>query len=216
MDNFQHNYSVLEFLYISLIHLLFQPSKPTEPVECTDENEGNCECADTSKGFQTYTFWLGNQQRCFTVYRSLDRVGEILPVVLFSNCYAKDRLRGIDGKNPYSKGNKAAARFGYARIGISTPDGNWQFGNDGIVNNAKPMPCSNEDSKDIQYVRKIIEFLEANSDKYDTSKMYAQGFSQNSMFSAYIAFCYNHRVRGVWQGGSGMALNGKLEQNSTL
>ena len=176
---------------------------------CTDENEGNCECADTSKGFQTYTFWLGNEQRCFTVYRSLDRVGEILPVVLSPNCYAKDKLQGIEGKSPYSKGNKAAARFGYARIGISTPDGNWQFGNDGIVNDAKPMPCSNEDSKDLHYVRKIIEFLEANSDKYDTSKIYAQGFSQNSMFSAYIGFCLNDKILGVWQGGSGMALTGK-------
>ena len=49
--------------------------------------------------------------------------------------------------------NKAAIRYGFARIGISTPDKNWVFGNDNIVNDQYPMPCSDADSKDIAFVR---------------------------------------------------------------
>ena len=69
------------------------------------------------------------------------------------------------------------------------------------------MPCSDEDSKDMPYLRKIFEFIESSS-SLDDQRIYAQGFSQNSMFSAYIGFCFNQKVLGVWQGGSGMALTG--------
>merc|ERR1711971_1491731 len=30
--------------------------QPVVPTACTDANAGRCECGDTSKGFQTYTF----------------------------------------------------------------------------------------------------------------------------------------------------------------
>ena len=82
----------------------------------------------------------------------------------------------------------------------------------GIVNDGKPMPCSNEDSKDIPYLKAVFNFIEARPDQFDTSRIYAEGFSQNSMFSAYIGFCFNDKVVGIWQGGSGMALTG-LEPN---
>ena len=59
------------------------------------------------------------------------------------------------------------------------------------------------------YMRKIFEFIEAHPEKFDASKIYAMGFSQNSMFSAYIGFCFQDKVLGVWQGGSGMALTGE-------
>merc|ERR1719468_489086 len=56
--------------------------QPTEPTACTDANAGRCECADTSEGFQTYTFWLGDVQRCFTVFHPNSRASEVLPVLL--------------------------------------------------------------------------------------------------------------------------------------
>lgn len=31
-------------------------------------------------------------------------------------------------KNDKAADNQAAARYGYARIGVSTPDGHWTFG----------------------------------------------------------------------------------------
>merc|ERR1711953_150984 len=186
--------------------------KPTDPTKCSDANQGRCECGDESKGFTTYTFWQFDVQRCFTVYQPLDRAGQVLPVVFAPNCYATDKLSGIEGISPFSKGNQAAARYGFARIGISTPNHNWEFGNNNIINDDKPMPCSDDDSEDIAYVRKIIEFLESHPEQFDASRMWSQGFSQNSMFSAYIGFCFPDQILGVYQGGSGMALNG-LEPN---
>jgi len=108
----------------------------------------------------------------------------------------------------FSDGNAAATRFGFARIGLSSPDGAWTFGNDGIVNDENPMPCSEEDSKDIPYLQAVFDFIDANPDQFDGSKIYAQGFSQNSMFSAYIGFCFHEKVVAIWQGGSGMAYTG--------
>merc|ERR1711884_306222 len=85
--------------------------KPTDPTKCSDANQGRCECGDESKGFTTHTFWQFDVQRCFTVYQPLDRAGQVLPVVFAPNCYASDKLSGIEGKSPFSKGNQAAARY---------------------------------------------------------------------------------------------------------
>merc|ERR1712051_585491 len=181
------------------------------PVSNTTVNEcdgaSSCECSDPSKGFMTYTFMLGEVERCFTVYHPLNQNGA-LPVMFAPNCYAKDKLSGIEGLNDKSSGNAAAKRYGFARIGLSTPDGFWTFGNDGLVNDDNPMPCSDWDGKDMPYLRTIFNFIDANPSMFDNTKIYAQGFSQNSMFSAYIGFCFNDRVSGIWQGGSGMALTG--------
>merc|ERR1711992_431807 len=168
-----------------------------------------CETGDTSKGFTTYGFVKDGVQRCFTVFHPLERAGEILPVVISPQCYGKDSLGSISMKNENAADNKAAARYGYARIGVSTPDGHWTFGNNNIVNDLKPMPCADEDSKDIAYMRKIMDFIAANPQQFDANRVYTEGFSQNSMFSAYIAFCFPDNVLGVWQGGSGMAITGE-------
>ena len=50
-----------------------------------------------------------------------------------------------------SEGNifdsNSIARYGYVRIGLSTPEGSWHgMGNNGIVNDKIPMPCSDEDN----------------------------------------------------------------------
>ena len=71
------------------------------------------------------------------------------------------------------------------------------------------MPCSDDDSKDIPYLKAIFEFIESNPDQFDASRIYAGGFSQNSMFSAYIGFCFSDKVLGIWQGGSGLAYTGE-------
>ena len=75
---------------------------PTDPTPCTNENKGHCVCGDESKGFHTYTFWIGDLQRCFTVFHPLSRQEEALPVFFLSNCYAKDKLSGLDMTNENS------------------------------------------------------------------------------------------------------------------
>ena len=39
-----------------------------------------------------------------------------------------DKLSGISMKSDQQPPNKAAARYGYVRVGVSTPDVNWVFG----------------------------------------------------------------------------------------
>ena len=135
----------------------------TEPTECNESNQGRCECGDPSKGITTYTFKIDDVQRCFTVYHPST---EKLPVLLSPNCYASDKLMGIRMSERATE-NKAAAQYGYARFGLSSPDGHWTFGNDGIVNDANPMPCSEEDSKDITYLKKVFSFIESNPEKFE-------------------------------------------------
>ena len=184
----------------------------TDFTECSDTNKGHCECA-TGSGFKTWVMNVSGQTRCFTVYHPTNRANEQLPVVLTSQCYGKDKLVSIGMKSDRTDVNQAAARYGFARIGLSTPDGAWTFGNDGIVNDQTPMPCSESDSKDAAYVNKVFEFINANPAKFNTDKVYAEGFSQNSMFSAYIGFCHSDKVVGIWQGGSGLALTSQTDLN---
>ena len=56
---------------------------------------------------------------------------------------------------------------------------------------------------------RVFDFIENNPNQFDADKIYAEGFSQNSMFSAYTAFCFHDKVLGVWQGGSGLTLTGE-------
>ena len=100
----------------------------SEPIECTDDNKGHCECADV-EGFQTYTFMVGDDQRCFTTYFPPNRDGEILPLVLSPNCYAKDLVGKSGWTKPKTSYNVAARQFGFARIHISSPEGNYYFKN---------------------------------------------------------------------------------------
>jgi len=182
----------------------------SDEVEECNSDVHSCECGDPASGFQTFVIKICEDERCFTVYRPTSRAGEKLSVVLSQNCYANDRLSGLHMIKEDTDENLSAARYGYARFGLSTPDGHWTFGNDGVVNTEIPMPCSEEDSKDIPYVRAVFNFIENNPDAFDVSSIYAEGFSQNSMFSAYIGFCFPDKVVGIWQGGSGMALTGQL------
>ena len=101
-----------------------------------------------------------------------------------------------------------ADRYGYARIGISSPDEHWTFPNDGIINDENPMPCSDEDSKDVVYLKQIFKFIESNPNQFDAKRVYAHGFSQNSVFTSVIGVCFHEKVRGIFLGASGMSIKG--------
>ena len=79
-----------------------------------------------------------------------------------------------------------------------------------IINDEMPMPCSDSDSKDLIYMRKVFEFIQSNDDKFDLSRVYAQGFSQNSIWSSVIGVCFGDQVRGIFLGASGMSIKGML------
>jgi len=183
----------------------------SDPVKCDVDDPGRCECGSVSEGFQTYTFMVDDVQRCFTTYIPLDIQPEKLPLPLMitSNCYGRDTLGGLQMKKTKHDSNEAASQFGYARIGVSTPEGNWLFPNDMIINDDNPMPCSDSDSKDLVYMRKVFEFIQSHDDTFDVSRVYAHGFSQNSIWSSVIGVCFNDQVRGVFLGASGMSIKGQ-------
>jgi hypothetical protein len=119
------------------------------------------------------------------------------------DCYSCDR-----GLSPNSPLVQAANRYGLSVVILSTPDGDWEFGNDGIANDASPTPCSDSDSKDNAYLRDILSFLQANPSQYDTARTFTEGFSQNSMMAMHAAQCFLGDIAGAWQGGSGLAIKG--------
>ena len=172
--------------------------------ECTEQTKGHCECA-TACGFKTYVFTVENEKRCLSVYRPVG-LPQQLPIVIRSHCYGKDKLSTLAMTNTNVDVNQAAARYGFARMGISSPLGDWRFGNNHIVNDKKPMPCSTKDTPDMIYVDRIFEFIDANDHIFKADRVYTEGFSQNAAFSAYIGHCHSDRVTGIWQGGSGMAM----------
>ena len=52
------------------------------------------------------------------------------------------------------------------------------------------------------YVNTVFNYIKANPDKFD-GRVYTHGFSQNSGMAAYVGYCFNDYVRGIWQGGAG-------------
>lgn len=52
---------------------------------------------------------------------------------------------------------------------------------------------------DISYVLTILDWIDADS-ALDGGSVYTEGFSQNSMFAAYTAYCFDDRIVGVYQG----------------
>ena len=72
---------------------------------------------------------VSGQKRCFTVYHPLNRKNEALPVVITAQCYGRSRLNspGFEMTHTRSARNKAAAKYGYARIAISSPTGGWNL-----------------------------------------------------------------------------------------
>ena len=58
-------------------------------------------------------------------------------------------------------------------------------------------------------LKTVFEFIESNPNHFDASKIWAEGFSQNSVFSAYLGFCFSDKVLGISQGGSGLAITGQ-------
>ena len=93
---------------------------------CTAINKGHCECGDRTKGFTTYVFEADGVHRCFTVYRPPNRCEESLPIVMQMQCYAGDKLKSLSMMDPEASYNRAARRFGFARIALSTPDKYWE------------------------------------------------------------------------------------------
>jgi len=177
--------------------------KPTVPSVCTPSNQGSCECGDGD--VVTYVWWPGEHQRC--IHTSNLDGGTDLPVLVSVSAYGQGMLGGGQVKG--------AREYGYAAIGVGSTqnDGAGKFGlefpNDGVVNARRPTPCGAADSREHAYLSDLFDFVEGRAG-LDPSRVYVEGFSQNSMFVAYVGVCFADRVAGIWQGGSGLAKTGHV------
>lgn len=187
--------------------------KPTVPTECTPENQGCCDCG--TMNVKTFVFWVdgGRTQRCFhaTNFPSSTPAADPMPVVLHMDGYS-------GGKKPseFAGGEDivAAKYYGFVllTLGNLLKDGaggfGLEFGNDGVANDDNPTPCSESDSREIVYLKEIFGFIASNPKLMDASRVYTEGFSQNSAFSVYAAVCFADKVAGVLQSGSGIVRTG--------
>lgn len=182
--------------------------KPTVPTLCTAQNQGGCDCG--SRDLKTYVFWPTTAaQRCFHVYNIPASVpsGGAQPVVLHMDGYSG----GKKGSLTQGDMGVAAKYYGFTTITIGNllKDGaggfGLEFGNNGIVNDANPKPCASTDSREIVYLEAVFKFIADNPTLLDVTKVYTEGFSQNSMFAIYTAVCFADKVAGAWQGGSGLS-----------
>jgi len=189
---------------VSMLQLseAFIVQKLAAPALCTAANQGECDCASSSNS-QTFTYWdADGVQQCFTVYVP-PTAQKPMPVTLFSQCYAKNRLSSMNEKGKFLS---AFERFGIAVIYLSSFKGSWTFGNDGIVNDTIPQPC---DSPDLAYVQTVLDHVAANPSVFDASRVATYGYSQNGQFSAYAGTCFANRIYGIWQGEAGLSIVGK-------
>lgn len=110
-------------------------------------------------------------------------------------------------------GRADADRYGIVRacagMGRTRGDGGWEFGNDAVMNAANPLPCGADTSREITYVGAILDTLAAQPE-VDESSVWTSGFSLNSMMAGYTAFCFQSKIRGAWQAGSGLKITGEL------
>jgi len=176
--------------------------KPQVPTPITSENQGRCFEGTTSQPDNTrwYTWWIGDDQRCVSVYVPPE-APKPMPIMMLMSCYSNDR-------------NVASefGRFPVASVTLSTDftdgggKGGWRTGNDGVANDELPQPCSEDDTPEISYIKAVFALIQEDTATFDSSKIYTWGFSQNSMFSAYVGFCFSHLVAGIVQGGSGLVV----------
>jgi len=107
------------------------------------------------------------------------------------------------GFNHTSELISASRRFGFAVIGISSPNHTWTWS--GPIGNSAGtyQRCKHSDSLDIKYADQVIKWAK---DEFSVDSVYLEGFGLDSAFAAYIGFCSGpNKIAGVYQAGFGLA-----------
>ena len=174
--------------------------RPTSPTVCDSQNQGCCNCANGAK--TTYVWWdTNNVQRCMHVFVP-NSVTSSAPVIITSSGYGACNPGGIGGE-----WMNRANHYGFSIVDMCSlaTDGvgefGLQFGGDWIATTSNPVSC---DSRDMDYLTTMFDFVETHANM-DHTQVYTYGFSQNSMFALYTTACFSSKVRGIFQGGSGLS-----------
>ena len=173
----------------------------TSPTACSESAEPplGCQCA-TEENFTTYTFEHRGDQRCLTVYSNPEAGAIPLPLIIQPDCYTANEFAG-------SRDAEAARIYGFHYMDLTTPDGGWDFPNNNEINETNfGTQCDDAASKDVGYLKSVFTVVDQMiaDGHVDADKVFVQGFSQNSMFSIFMATCFPNRIAGIWQGGSGL------------
>ena len=171
------------------------------PEVCAESAEPplGCQCA-SEDGFTTYTFEHQGDQRCLTVFTNAESGGAALPLIIQPDCYTSNELAG-------GREAETARLYGFHYMDLTSPDGGWDFPNNNEINDENySTQCDDSASKDMGYLRGVFMVVDQMiaDGLVDADKVFVQGFSQNSMFSIFMATCFPDQIAGVWQGGSGL------------
>ena len=77
--------------------------------------------------------------------------------------------------------SKNAEEFGFTQIRVSgfANDGaanfGMEFGGNNVINVDNLMPCTDKDSRDMEYMRGVFAFIETQSAIIDTTKVFTEG-----------------------------------------
>lgn len=180
-----------------------QPGQsPEEPTACTESSGAPdaCECS-TTDGFTTYRFQQDGGERCLTTYVDPGTNLEPQPLVMLPDCYTRNALQNPDAVMDFSQ------RYNVRSIELTAPSGSWNFPLNNEVNaDNYTAQCDPESSIEVAYMQGVFSVVDqmVADGTVDPERIYVSGFSQNAMFSLFVATCFPERVRGINQGGSGL------------
>lgn len=185
---------------------------PTAAADVADIVQGtDPRCPNRNNpGVESYVFEAAGIQRCFNVYRPepTDGVEDAPQAVLM--------MAHGSGSNANLWCGKSEVRASFAALGVTLlctssaiidGDKRWRPPSEGSsVTN--PYPCTEEDSIDLPYYERILDWIDSQPSKFDRERVFNGGFSQGSNFISYVSFCFPERLRGIATSGSGLKVNG--------
>ncbi|MEE2903221.1 MAG: hypothetical protein VYC39_12885 [Myxococcota bacterium] len=178
-----------------------QSANNSTPQPCTSSSTepGGCECSN-EPGFTTYSFEHQGQQRCLTTYIDPQNPSEALPLIIEPDCYTSNGLQSPGLMQP-------ARRYGFRHMQLTSPDGDWAFPQNNEVNDSNyQTQCDESSTKEIGYLKSVFTIVDKMiaDGVVASDKVFVSGFSQNSMYTLFMATCFPEEINGIWQGGSGL------------
>lgn len=153
---------------------------------------GNTPTCSVSGNGQVVSLSDGQYDRCMSVITPSGATG---PMPVLFNFHGGGGNGQNCGSGPESGELASIAQSsGFALVcGEALQDifgrgGQWNIPE--IITDATGTPCEGSDSHDIGYINAAVEWLNSQSDKYDTSRIFFTGCSMGSAFTSYISSCW--------------------------
>ena len=103
-----------------------------------------------------------------------------------------------------------ASRYNLTVVGYASTELEcWDWANNAVVNLATPQSCAAADSREVGYVQAVLDYIASHPARFDASQVYVQGFSKQAVFAAYVAYCFQPRIAGLYQDGSALLVKGR-------